>query len=102
MRRFRHFRSQLLCALLLGLGASLGVFILVVRQTSEAKAVEEIRRDFDDAAQIFERLIDDKLQARSQNARIFAADWGFKQMFLKTNDPETLRSALESAVVRCQ
>ncbi len=47
------------------------------------------------------RLIDDKLQARSQNARIFAADWGFKQMFLKTTDPETLRSALESAVVRC-
>jgi adenylate cyclase len=101
MLRFRHFRSQLLCVLLLGLGASLGVFILVVRQTSEAKAVEEIRSDFDNAAQIFQRLIDDNLQARSQNARVFAADWGFKQMFLKTNDPETLRSALESAVVRC-
>jgi adenylate cyclase len=102
MPRFRHFRSQLLCVLLLGLGASLGVFILVVRHESEDKAVVEIRRDFDNAAQIFRRLIDDKLQARRQNARIFAADWGFKQMFLKTNDPETLRSALESAVVRCQ
>ncbi len=54
MLRFRHFRSQLLCVLLLGLGASLGVFILIVRQTSEAKAVKEIRRDFDDAAQIFQ------------------------------------------------
>ncbi|HXB02824.1 MAG TPA: adenylate/guanylate cyclase domain-containing protein [Opitutaceae bacterium] len=101
MPRFRHFRSQLLCVLLLGLGASLGVFILVVRQTSQAKAVQEIRGDFDHAAQIFQRRFDDELQARSQNARIVSAAWEFRQMFLKTTDPETLRSALESAVVRC-
>jgi adenylate cyclase len=101
MLRFRHFRSQLLSVLLLGLGASLGIFILVVRQASETKAVEEIRRDFEDAALIFRRLIDDKLQARSQNARIFSADWGFKETYLSTNDPATLRSALESGVRRC-
>jgi adenylate cyclase len=101
MVQFRHFRSQLLCVFMLGLGASLGVFVLVVRQTSEAKAVEEIRRDFDDATRIFSRLVDDKLQARSQNARIFSADWGFKETFLNTNDPATLRSALESGMERC-
>jgi adenylate cyclase len=101
MPRFRHFRSQLLCVLLLGLGGSLGVFILVVRETSESKAVEEIRRDFNGATLIFSRLIDDKLQARRQNARIYSADWGFKETYLNTNDPETLRSALESGVERC-
>jgi adenylate cyclase len=101
MLRFRHFRTELLFAFMLVLGASLGAFIFVVQKTSEDKASEEIRRDFDHAARIFQRLIDDKLQARSQNALIFSADWGFKQMFLKTTDPGTLRSALESAVVRC-
>jgi adenylate cyclase len=101
MPRFRHFRSQLLCVFLLGLGASLGVFIFVVHHESEAKAVEEIRRDFDHAAQIFQRLMDDNLQARRQNARIYSDDWGFKGTYLDTNDPATLRSALESGVERC-
>ena len=77
--RFRHFRSQLLAVLLVGLGASLGLFMLVVRETSETHAMDEIRSDFDEAARILRRLVEDKAGPLSRSAQIFAHDYSFIQ-----------------------
>ncbi|HND60000.1 MAG TPA: adenylate/guanylate cyclase domain-containing protein [Opitutaceae bacterium] len=99
--RFRRFRSQLLCVLLLGLGASLGVFMLVTRQATEAHALEEVRADFDEAARILRRLVEDKAGPLSQNAQIFAHDYSFIQAY-RNNHEGTIRSALVSARDRCR
>jgi len=98
--RFRHFRSQLLAVLLVGLGASLGLFMLVVRETSETHAMDEIRSDFDEAARILRRLVEDKAGPLSRSAQIFAHDYSFIQAYRSDNDA-TIRSALVSARSRC-
>lgn len=99
MLRFRHFRSQLLVALVSLVVGTAAVGYVVTRRVSERNATEEIERDFAQAARTFLDLVEDQNARFGDSAAQLGSDYALKTAIAE-NDLPTLHSALPSYLGR--
>jgi hypothetical protein len=99
MFRFRHFRSQLLVALVGLVVGTAGVGYLVTARVSERNAAAEIERDFAQAALTFLDLVVDQNTRFGDYAAQLGSDYALKRAIADSDLP-TLQTALLSYLGR--
>ena len=100
--RFRRFSTRLLLLLLGLVGAAQLAAFLAVARVHRADAHREIGQDLAEAARQFGKEIERDNDFLARTAEAVSGDYGFKQTFARTEDPATLRSALQSLKLRAK
>src|SRR5438093_3160855 len=94
---FRTFRGRLAFFFLSLIALLLGATFLIVLQSNRRYALREVENNLRTGARVFATLRDRRLDELTQQARLLAYDYGFKEAFSSSaDDPTTIRLAMQN------
>ncbi len=88
-------RTRIAVTFLALLGAVIGAALLAVSAANQSNAEREIARQLEIGRLVFEKALDSNRRQLTLAADAASKDFGFRET-IATNDPETIRSALET------
>jgi diguanylate cyclase (GGDEF)-like protein len=91
----KKFQNKILLGFLVLLAAVQALVFVFVRQATTDAAMDGIKRSLNSAHTLFERSMESRSQSLMIAASMLSSDHAFKQAYA-TQDPETIRSALDN------